>query len=186
MRATSLDRSGPTRVSPAGCHSRRSTVQSSRSKNRSEQSHPQRTWTEPRGLLTGISCGDVSTAFHTVTQEAADVAGVAAPLTDVVAGVGCVSLPEVCLPTLGINTLVQEGFVGAQALRTRGYSASDALFAETSIVTADALGGLGALAGAKLGWIGKALLGSTVGYPQLLLDNFVLAQARAAELNCVP
>jgi hypothetical protein len=74
----------------------------------------------------------------------------------------------------------------AQAEYTPGYSASDMLFSQATIATGMALGGLGILAAENsgLGVIGKTLLGSTMGYPQLLLDGFALGQANAAGLGC--
>jgi RHS repeat-associated protein len=147
--------------------------------------------TDPGGCINDTVAGGVSlgaSALNTVGQGLAAAAPVAAPILDAGAGVGCVAFTAACPAILGVNTGVQEVLVGAQAAYTPGYSASDALAAQGSIATGYALGALGAGAAeySDLGTLGKALLGTAVGSPQILLDGVLVGNADAATLDCSP
>lgn len=131
------------------------------------------------------AAGVVASGAKAAAGAIAHVAPIAAPLTDLAAGVGCVAQPEICVPVLIGNTIGQGVSMGAKAV-SGGYSLADAVGDAAALATGDALGGLGALAvkNAGLGLVGKSLLAYAVGAPQMLLDNFLIQPADAATGSC--
>lgn len=148
------------------------------------------TWSDPTGLIFGIpgtpSWEEVgSTALNTLNgagKVVAEAAPYAAPVLDVVAGVGCAASGGFSCPViLAINTTLQEALVVAQAGYNPNFTVSDAEFDQAGIFTSDALGALGTLAAANSGlseFASKFALGLAVGGPQFVLD--ITEEANAA------
>jgi len=91
-----------------------------------------------------------------------------------------------CPLILGVNTTVQEGLVGLQLAYVRSYSLRDALAAQGPILAGNVLGSLGGAAAyySRLGALGKALLGTAVGAPQILFDGLMTGSASADGISC--